>query len=306
MSSNPETVTDAVETETLEETGVELTAEQHGEESAPVSLNAVVLDAARVKNIVEAALMAAGQPLSVDRLLNLFLDESQPSRDELRTALTTLAEECESRGIELVEVGSGFRYQAKQENAQWIARLWEEKPARYSRALLETLALIAYRQPITRGEIEDIRGVSVSTNIMKTLMERDWVKVVGHRDVPGKPAMYASTKQFLDYFSLKGLSDLPALAEIRDIDSINAELDLAEPDSEHADASVESNIENNAEVATDDTQDVASVEMSEATDDTVTEQPEVDGTVLSVADDEDMMDEPNNAEQDTAVAADPA
>ncbi len=189
----------------------------------------------KTRNIVEAALLAAGQPLSIDRLLTLFLDEYQPSRDELHAALAALAEDCEGRGIELVEVGSGFRYQARQDYAQWVARLWEEKPARYSRALLETLSLVAYRQPVTRGEIEDIRGVSVSSHIMKTLQEREWVKVVGHRDVPGKPAMYATTRKFLDYFGLKGLGDLPTLAEIRDIDSINAELDLLEPGSEHAD-----------------------------------------------------------------------
>jgi segregation and condensation protein B len=186
----------------------------------------------QIKNILEAALMAAGQPLSIDRLLSLFLDDQQPSRDQIRDALKSLADDCEKRGIELKEVNSGFRFQAKQDFAPWISRLWEEKPPRYSRALLETLSLIAYRQPITRGEIEDVRGVSVSTNIIKTLLERDWVKVVGHRDVPGKPAMYATTKQFLDYFNLKNLSELPTLAEIRDIDSINAELDLVEPGSE--------------------------------------------------------------------------
>jgi segregation and condensation protein B len=186
----------------------------------------------QIKNILEAALMAAGQPLSIDRLLSLFLDEQQPSRDQIREALKTLAEDCEKRGVELKEVNSGFRFQARQDYAPWISRLWEEKPPRYSRALLETLSLIAYRQPITRGEIEDVRGVSVSTNIIKTLLERDWVKVVGHRDVPGKPAMYATTKEFLDYFNLKNLSELPTLAEIRDIDTINAELDLVEPGSE--------------------------------------------------------------------------
>ncbi len=190
----------------------------------------------KTKNIIEAALMAAGQPLSIDRLLTLFLDEQQPSRDEIRAALKSLTEQCKDRGVELKEVSSGFRYQAKQNYAQWVARLWEEKPPRYSRALLETLSLIAYRQPITRGEIEDVRGVSVSTNIMKTLLERDWVKVVGHRDVPGKPAMYATTRQFLDYFNLKSLSGLPTLAEIRDIDTINAELDLVEPGTEDAEA----------------------------------------------------------------------
>ncbi len=311
MSSNPETVTtDALDAENIEST---IEESSHDEVFAPVSLNAVVLDAARVKNIVEAALMAAGQPLSIDRLLNLFLDENQPSREELRAALTALAEECECRGIELVEVGSGFRYQAKQENAEWVARLWEEKPARYSRALLETLSLIAYRQPITRGEIEDIRGVSVSTNIMKTLMERDWVKVVGHRDVPGKPAMYASTKQFLDYFSLKGLSDLPTLAEIRDIDSINAELDLAEPDSEHAD---DSDSDRDAvDVAQRDIQETTSTENKEMEAEVEAEGIETDGTVLSVADETSLTDETsaaedvaelNSTEHSTAVAADPA
>lgn len=185
-----------------------------------------------IKNIIEAALMAAGQPLSIDRLLTLFMDTQQPSRDEIKTALKLLEEECESRGVELKQVSSGYRYQAKQDYAEWVGRLWEEKPPRYSRALLETLSLIAYRQPITRGDIEDVRGVSVSSNIIKTLLERDWIKVVGHRDVPGKPAMYATTKQFLDYFNLKSLSELPTLAEIRDIDSINAELDLVEPGAE--------------------------------------------------------------------------
>ena len=194
----------------------------------------------KTKNIIEAALMAAGQPLSIDRLLTLFLDEQQPSREEVRSAINILVEECKNRGVELKEVSSGYRYQAKQDYAQWVGRLWEEKPPRYSRALLETLSLIAYRQPITRGEIEDVRGVSVSTNIMKTLLERDWVKVVGHRDVPGKPAMYASTRQFLDYFNLKKLSDLPTLAEIRDIDTINAELDLVEPGAD-SNASSENN-----------------------------------------------------------------
>ncbi len=212
------------------------------EPGAPI-FAAPPLNAQKVQNILEAALMAAGQPLSIDRMLTLFMDVNQPSRDEIRAALDILTEACENRGVELVEVGSGFRYQAKQEHAEWVARLWEEKPARYSRALLETLALIAYRQPITRGEIEDIRGVSVSTNIMKTLTERDWVKIVGHRDVPGKPAMYASTKQFLDYFSLKNLSDLPSLAEIRDIDSINAELDLVEPSVDKKESDTDSDVQ---------------------------------------------------------------
>ncbi|GAB4347921.1 MAG: hypothetical protein Kow006_08060 [Gammaproteobacteria bacterium] len=182
------------------------------------------MDTTKLKNIVEAALLAAGEPLSIDQLQRLFVEAEAPPRDELRAALKTLAEEYEGRGIELKEVGSGFRIQTRSEMSEWVSRLWEERPPRYSRALLETLALIAYRQPITRGEIEEIRGVSVSTNIVKTLLEREWVRVVGHRDVPGKPAMYGTTRQFLDYFNLKSLNELPTLAEIRDIDSINAEL----------------------------------------------------------------------------------
>jgi len=179
----------------------------------------------KLTNIVEAALLAFGQPLSVDRLMSLFTEEEQVSRQDIREALQQLQQACEGQGIELVEVGSGFRYQARKDYAQWVAKLWEEKPPRYSRALLETLVLVAYRQPITRAEIEDIRGVSVSTHIMKTLQERDWVRVVGHKDVPGKPALYATTKAFLDYFNLKSLDELPSLMEIRDLDKISAEID---------------------------------------------------------------------------------
>jgi segregation and condensation protein B len=182
----------------------------------------------KLKQIVEGALLAAGRPLSIDQLLALFMDEEQPSRDEIRGALNTLQEECAERGVELQEVSSGFRYQVKADLAEWVARLWEEKPSRYSRATLETLALIAYRQPITRSEIEDVRGVSVSSNIIKSLLEREWIRVIGHRDVPGKPALYGTTKVFLDYFSLKNLSDLPPLAELRNIDSIEREFDFGD------------------------------------------------------------------------------
>ena len=180
----------------------------------------------KLKNILEAALLAAGKVLSLDQMLALFLDEEQPSRADVRTALAVLGEELAERGIELIDVASGYRIQIRSEYAGWISRLWEERPTRYSRALLETLSIIAYRQPMTRGEIEEIRGVSVSTSIMRTLVEREWVRVVGHRDVPGRPAIYGTTKVFLEYFSLRGLNELPTLAEIRDIDSINAELDL--------------------------------------------------------------------------------
>ena len=182
-----------------------------------------------LKHIVEAVLLASGKPLTLEHLLGVFADNEKPERDQLRQAIAALQEDYAERGIELVQVASGYRIQVKQAMEPWVSRLTEEKPARYSRALLETLALIAYRQPITRGEIEDIRGVSVSSSIVKTLQEREWVRIVGHRDVPGRPAMYGTTRQFLDYFNLKGLGDLPTLMELRDIDTINAELELTMP-----------------------------------------------------------------------------
>lgn len=176
--------------------------------------------------ILEGALLAAGEPLSVQRMALLFEENERPSTDEIRAAIRTVGERCDDRGYELVQVASGFRFQVRQSLSTWVGRLWQERPARYSRALMETLSLIAYRQPITRGEIEEIRGVAVSTNIIKTLMEREWVRVVGHRDVPGRPAMYATTRQFLDYFNLKSLDQLPPLAEIRELDNLSGELAL--------------------------------------------------------------------------------
>ena len=184
----------------------------------------------KLKNIIEAALLAAGGPLSLDMMLTLFLDEEQPEKKELREVLDQLKQDYEGRGIEVIEVGSGWRIQVVEEVSLWISRLWTERAPRYSRALMETLALIAYRQPITRGDIEDIRGVSVSTNIIKTLLEREWVRVVGTRDVPGKPSLYGTTREFLDYFNLKTLDELPPLAEIRDLDEINRSLDLNDTD----------------------------------------------------------------------------
>ena len=183
-----------------------------------------------LKLIIEALLLAAGRPLTLDQLLGMFEDREKPERNEVREAIKALQEDYAERGIDLVQVGGGFRIQVRETMQPWVARLWEEKPTRYSRALLETLALIAYRQPITRGEIESVRGVAVSTNIIKTLLEREWVHVVGHRDVPGRPAMYGTTRQFLNYFSLKSLDGLPSLAELRDLNAIGEELqlDLAE------------------------------------------------------------------------------
>jgi len=178
------------------------------------------MDSTQLKFILEAALFAANQPLSIDRMLTLFLDGVQPTRDEIRAALELLQADYAQRGVELHEVSSGFRFQTRQQFAPWIARLWEERPQRYSRALLETLSLIAYRQPITRAEIEDVRGVGVSSQIVKTLEERGWVRVVGHKDLPGRPALLATTREFLDYFNLKSLDQLPPLADIRNLDDV--------------------------------------------------------------------------------------
>ncbi|MCB1844421.1 MAG: SMC-Scp complex subunit ScpB [Halioglobus sp.] len=185
--------------------------------------------------ILEGALLAAAKPLSVAQLAELFEEHERPEPAALREALAEVGERCEGRGFELQEVASGYRFGVRQNLSTWVARLWHERPQKYSRALLETLALIAYRQPITRGEIEEIRGVAVSSNIIKTLHEREWIRVVGHRDVPGRPAMYATTRQFLDYFGLKTLDQLPALAEIRDLETLNAELGFSEPLPEAAD-----------------------------------------------------------------------
>lgn len=199
-------------------------------EAAPETAGSGGLSEIRLKEIIEAALMASGKPLSVDQILKLFLDDERPDRAEVRRALESLARDYAHRPIELLETAAGYRINVRSEYATWVSRLWEERPPRYSRALLETLSLVAYRQPITRGEIEDVRGVSVSSNIIKTLMERGWVKEVGHRDVPGKPALLATTKEFLNYFGLMGLDDLPPLSEIKDLDSLNGELELDGPD----------------------------------------------------------------------------
>jgi segregation and condensation protein B len=182
---------------------------------APLA-NALTALTPSVKHVVEGALLAAGGPLTRDQILVLYPDDERPARADIDAAVESLRQDYRDRAVELVEVAGGWRIQVRARVAPWVARLWDEKPARYSRALLETLALIAYRQPITRGEIEDIRGVAVSTQIVKTLSERDWIRVVGHRDVPGRPALFATTRRFLDYFGLRSLNDLPPLAEIRD------------------------------------------------------------------------------------------
>jgi segregation and condensation protein B len=197
-------------------------------EPATVAVTQQPVDKTMLRKIVEGAILAAAQPMTVARILELFDEDVAPAKDEVLAVLHDIQADNAERGFELKEVASGWRFQVREETAPWVNRLWDEKPQKYSRALLETLALIAYRQPITRGDIEEIRGVAVSSHIMKTLMERDWVKVVGHRDVPGRPSLYATTRQFLDYFNLKNLEDLPSLSEIRDLDELNNVLNLGD------------------------------------------------------------------------------
>jgi len=184
------------------------------------------MDDNEIKYFIEAAMLAAGRPMSVDQLQNLFDGRSAPEKAQIRQAIDGLLEDYRHRGITITEVASGFRIQVKSGMADRLQKLWEERSPRYSRALFETLALIAYRQPMTRGEIEEIRGVSVSANIVRSLLEREWIRVVGHRDVPGRPAMFGTTKIFLDYFGLKKLDDLPPLADLSDWESLRIQLDL--------------------------------------------------------------------------------
>ena len=181
---------------------------------------------APLQQIVEAALLVSPEPLTIDRLQALFGD-SPPTRPQLQKVLAQLLEDCVDRGYELVQVASGWRFQVRQSLAPWISRMYAERPPRYSRALLETLALVAYRQPVTRGDIEEVRGVAVSTGIMRTLLERNWIKVVAYREVPGRPALYGTTKEFLDYFNLTSLEDLPSLGEVRDLDEMGRELEMS-------------------------------------------------------------------------------
>ncbi len=184
-----------------------------------------------LKQIIEASLFAANEPLSIVELQGVFLLEDRPDKHAVHDAIKQLQEECLLRSIELIEVASGYRFQVKSTYSPWVARLWEEKPVKYGRALLETLAIIAYQQPATRGEVEEIRGVAVSTNIIRTLQEREWVRVIGHKEVPGRPALYVTTKEFLDYFNLQTLAELPPLASLLDIDlqpRTNVQLNLGD------------------------------------------------------------------------------
>ena len=183
----------------------------------------------KLKPILEALFAAADRPLSVNQISDLFSgDIDQPGKDDIRKAIDEIGAQYQDSGLELKQVASGFRFQVKPAYESWVSRLWDQKPPHYSRAMLETLALIAYRQPITRGEIEDIRGVSVSTNMIKTLLEREWVKPLGHKDVPGRPTLYGTTRSFLDYFNIKSLNELPALSEISDLDRYTPEFEFVE------------------------------------------------------------------------------
>ena len=183
----------------------------------------------KLSEILEALLLSASRPISIDDVVKVF-EDPKPSKDEIRKALNQIDQDCLTRGIELKKIASGYRLQVKQSLSQYIAKLWEEKPQKFSKATLETLSLIAYKQPITRGEIEEIRGVAVGTQLIRGLMERGWVKIVGQRDVPGRPSLYSTTKEFLDYFGLQHLRELPELPSMPDLTSIEHELPIDEPD----------------------------------------------------------------------------
>ena len=263
----------------------------------------------KLKNIIEAILLSAEKPLKVNQIEILFAgDNDAPTRDEIRKVLAELQEDYKERGFDLIQVASGYRIQVKQDYSQWVGRLWEEKPARYSRALLETIALIAYRQPITRGEIEEVRGVSVSSNIIKTLMEREWIKVLGHKDVPGKPALYGTSKEFLDYFNLKSLDELPTLAEIKDLDQIHQELDLEGSDAEAANEATVNEAEEGVEtVAAETAEDEAANNEIDTTDSETTAEDASDtGEEASeepVAEtEEEVIDEAKESTEETVTA----
>jgi segregation and condensation protein B len=235
-----------------------------------------------VRNVIEAALLAAGRPLAADELVGLFDERDGSNADEVQAAIGALRADYETRGLELVEVASGYRIQIRAAVAQPVSRIWQERPPKYSRALLETLALVAYRQPITRGEIEQIRGVAVNVNIIKTLLERNWIRVVGHRDVPGRPELLGTTREFLDYFNLQRLDDLPTLAQLKELEDLRVQLSLPGADPEVAE--VEPNAAIEAAAAPGEGAEAASEDDElEATDAT---QPRPQGLVARGAQDD--------------------
>ena len=221
---SPETANDAAQEQAVvAATAIEATASEAAADAALTVAGDLAL-----RNVCEAALLAAGRPLTVDQIAELFDEAERPGNQQVRMALEALSADYATRGIELREVSTGFRVQVRAESASVVSRLWQERPAKYSRALLETLALIAYRQPITRGEIEDIRGVAVNPNIIRTLQERGWIRTVGYREVPGRPELLGTTREFLDYFGLKSLDNLPTLAQLRDVENLGVQLEFPE------------------------------------------------------------------------------
>jgi segregation and condensation protein B len=248
-----------------------------------------------LKITIEATLLAAGRPVTSQQLLELFEERERPTDEQLQAALEALAVDYAERGIELVQVASGWRIQVRQRCTDIVSRLWQERPSKYSRALLETLALVAYRQPITRSEIEEIRGVSISSTIMRTLQERNWIRVVGHREVPGRPELLGTTREFLDYFGLKSLDQLPTLAELRDVETIGVQLEL--PGNEAANAEVNGNAvvaesineteESASEaVASDASEDESNDEDAEVVADASSDDPELSADADETDEDE--------------------
>ncbi|MGD9593082.1 MAG: SMC-Scp complex subunit ScpB, partial [Candidatus Berkiella sp.] len=250
--------------------------------------------------IVEGLLFAANEPLTAEALAKLFIDEVKPKAQDIKKALTQIKNHYQNRGIELHEVASGFRFQVTQTVVPYIAKTIEEKPARYSRALLETLALIAYRQPITRGEIEEIRGVVVSSNIVKTLDEQGWIRVVGHKEVPGKPALYATTKSFLDHFGLKSLEDLPPLAQLQDFDSLvqNVQEDLS-PSDKQLPLDIEQDANDDVdETASTQQLEAAQIDQDESSTDSMQDESDEEGVLAEDLDQEYLGDEGEYEDED--------
>lgn len=267
-----------------------------------------------LKHIIEATLLAAGKPITTQQLLDLFDERERPTDEVMTTAIGMLMADYENRGIELIEVASGWRIQVRQRAAEVVSRLWQERPAKYSRAFLETLALIAYRQPITRSEIEEIRGVSISSTIMRTLQERNWIRTVGHREVPGRPELLGTTRDFLDYFGLKSLDQLPTLAELKDIETIGVQLELPADQAPAPEATAEGEAGETAEGASEQTVASAEAEQGEvaateanadaagATEASATDADAGAAEADVEADDEDADDESDDAADNQIVA----
>ncbi|WP_460732852.1 SMC-Scp complex subunit ScpB [Lysobacter tyrosinilyticus] len=261
------------------------------------------MDQDLINRIVEGALLAANQPLTLAQLHALFPEDQPAPNDSVEQALEFLREDCANRGVELVELASGFRYQVKADVHGWVSRLWTERKTKYTRATLETLALIAYRQPITRGEIEQVRGVAVSSNIIQALEEREWIRVVGHRDVPGKPALFGTTKAFLDYFGLKRLDELPPLSELKDIGELEPQLqfdNVIDPTPiEAGGLGVEPGVE--AEAANTDEADDNSANDNDADNDDLSTDESEDNQIEGIADaNDETTDSASNGEPETA------